>query len=276
MFVRKHILDLQRKGILKHGSVPMPAKERQELLRWVPSVLEGIANPMMFEFHWEDSGIWLDDIYNTHYPDVGDEEWSEGIRSPVPHEHVWLQTKVKHPELLDFYYIWIIQRRGMFGYRATSLTFIEGTLGYSGIYFELFPYGTPDRQVRVQSVCGWYATEYEIEEYYDQARSLARFLNILTRRETELSIEQPSDRLNKRRLEKGKEPVAVRTTVRIDTKYLRRAGRTRPGTHASRVEHFRRAHTRLLPDGRRVPVRSAIVNAGTSDDGPEPQNFFIS
>lgn len=280
MSVRREILELNRSGRLRWGSVPLPPRDVEELRRSMPDVISAVANPEIFEFDWQDAAISLDDGYDTHYPTVDDWEWLEGIASPVPHPFIWLQTRVLDPHGDgDRFYIWNIERKGMCGYSATPLVYHQGILSYFGTYFELDPSGVdPDGRrgrVTVFNSLESYDREYEIEEFFRQSATLARFFRLLNLPGAEIEIWEPEEKLNRARIRKGKEPLAIRKTVRIDSAALLRRRNGAGSKHASPAEHFRRAHPRRLPNGRTTNVRNCIVNPGRGPEDPTPQDFTV-
>jgi hypothetical protein len=282
MSTRNRILDLYRSGQLRFTSVPLPEHDTRLLRGLMPDVLEKIANPAIFEFSWEDSGIALDNDFEVYYPDVDDNEWKEALQCPLPHPYIWLETGVRDPELHnDRAYIWYIERRNERGYVATPLVFQQNTVSYFGVYFELDPdgidnFGVPGR-VTVYNCLESYAREYELDEFFRQADMLARFFRILCLPDAQIETAEPNERRNRTRVRNGKDPIAVRRTVRIDKAALIASLGARTGqTHASPSEHFRRAHQRHLRNGRVVNVRDCIVNQGQSANGPVPQDFVVS
>jgi len=282
MSTRNQILDLYRNGRLQFTSVPLPPHDQRELLRRTPDIMEKIRNPQIFEFAWDDSGVWLDENFDAHYPDVDDHEWTDAVRCPVPHPYVWIETRVRDPRFHeDRVYIWYVERRSGGGYAATPLVLFRNMLSYFGTYFELDPdgvdsFGIPGKVV-VYNCLESYAREYEIDEFFRQADTLARFFRILCLPKAQIETVSPDERRNRTRLKKGKEPLAVRKTVRIDDGALRETLNTKSGTgHASPAEHFRRAHQRHLRNGRVVNVRDCVVNRGQSANGPLPQDFVVS
>ncbi len=246
----------------------------------MPDVLREINNPEIFEFEWEQSGISLDDQHDTHYPQIEDWEWLEGIACPVPHPFIWLQTRVTDPAGGDDrFYIWNIQRQGMCGYSATPLLYHSGILSYFGTYFELDPEEIDQDgrigRVTVANCLESYAAEYEMDEFFGQAAALSRFFRILSHPDAEIEVWEPGVKLNRARLRKGKEALLARRTVKIDSAALQRRLNHARSTHSSPAEHHRRAHTRVLADGRKVSVRNCVVNPGRSPAGPPPQVFTV-
>lgn len=282
MPVRNQILDLHRSNKLNYGAVPLSTEDQQLLIDHIPGVLDRMANPDIFEFKWEDAGIWLDNDLLVHYPDIDDQEWEEAVKCPVPHPVIWVETNVRDPQNQDDRtYIWHIEREGLCGYKATPLIFYRDTLFYSGIFFELDPEAVDNFGVRGSVTISYllesYARDYDLEEYFRQADTLARLFRILSLPKVQVTIWEPPAKLNKARRKRGREPLATRKIVSIDTADLEVA-RSGPNgtTHALPTEHFRRAHQRHLRNGRVVSVRECIVNKGTSETGAVPQDFRVS
>ncbi|MEX4008477.1 hypothetical protein [Neoaquamicrobium sediminum] len=282
MSARSRILELHRTGQLRFTSVPLPESDSRLLRSLMPGILEKMANPDTFEFSWENSGIELDDELDVYYPDVDDDEWKAAIKCPIPHPYIWVETGVRDPRLHDDRaYSWFIERTDERGYVATPLVFYKDTVSYFGVYFEMDPDGVDDfgipGRVTVYNCLESYAQEYELDEFFRQADVLARFFRILCLPATQIETVEPNERRNRTRVRNGKVAIAVRRTVRIDTEALRETLGSRTGqTHASPVEHFRRAHQRHLRNGRVVNVRDCIVNRGQSANGPIPQAFVVS
>jgi len=282
MPVRNQILKLHRSKKLKFGGVPVSAADQHKLRHHIPSVLDRIANPEIFEFRWEDAGIWMSDNDLVHYPDVDDQEWQEAVKCPVPHPFVWVEVGVNYPQNQgERIYIWYIERIGISGYTATPLIFARDTLMYSGISFELDPDTVDDfgiqGSVTIRYLVESYARDYDLAEYFGQADTLARFFRILCLPKAQVMISEPHGKLNKARLKRGREPLSIRRTVRIDSADLATTHSGGTGmTHASPTEHFRRAHQRHLRNGRSVSVRECIVNKGTTDTGAVPQQFSVN
>jgi hypothetical protein len=75
---------------------------------------------------------------------------------------------------------------------------------------------------------------------------------------------------NQRRSKKGQRPLPAH--YRVDAaEYITALGGTSPareagGTHASPIPHLRRAHERVLADGRRIWIPSALVNVRSEGD----------
>ena len=79
-------------------------------------------------------------------------------------------------------------------------------------------------------------------------------------------IDRPAPiKLNKARAKQGKFPIPPHAAV-LTKDYVsafqtaRASGHAEKGTHASPIAHWRRAHKRMLADGRIIPVRSSKVN----------------
>jgi hypothetical protein len=78
-------------------------------------------------------------------------------------------------------------------------------------------------------------------------------------------VDKPAPvRLNKARTKRGQWQIPAHTAV-LTKDYVTafraaHSGHSEKGTHASPVAHWRRAHKRILADGRVVPVRSSKVN----------------
>lgn len=282
MSTRNRILDLYRNERLQFTTVPLPEQDTRLLQGLMPDILEKIANQAIFEFSWEDSDIKLDNDLDVYYPNVDDNEWTEALRCPLPHPYIWLETGVRDPWLHnDRTYIWYIERKNECGYGAIPLVFHLDTISYSGIYFELDPdgvdeYGIPGK-VSIYNRLESYKREYDLDEFYRQADTLARFFRILCLPNARIETVEPNERRNRTRVRNGKDPVVARKTVRIDKEALLESLSALTGqTHASPVEHFRRAHRRRYKNGHVGNVRDCIVNRGRSVNGPLPQDFVVS
>jgi hypothetical protein len=75
---------------------------------------------------------------------------------------------------------------------------------------------------------------------------------------------------NQRRSRKGHRPLPAHYKVDA-AEYITALGGTSPardagGTHASPIPHLRRAHERVLADGRRIWIPSALVNVRSEGD----------
>lgn len=93
---------------------------------------------------------------------------------------------------------------------------------------------------------------------------------ILNTRGCSIDHKQAPKLENHRRTRMGQQPLPAH--YRVDaTEYITALGGTSParnagGTHASPIPHLRRAHERVLADGRRIWIPSALVNVRSEGD----------
>lgn len=93
---------------------------------------------------------------------------------------------------------------------------------------------------------------------------------ILNTRGCSVSLKRAPALSNKRQVRKGMYPTPARYDVDT-TEYLtalsaKRKSNDCGGTHASPMPHLRRAHERILANGQRIWVSSALVNVRNQDD----------
>jgi len=282
MTIRNEILQLHRESRLVYGGVPMPPDDELRVFGMMPDILRRISDPDIFEFAWQGSGISIDAEYLVHYPTVEEWEWEEAMTCPVPHPHIWIETEVSAPHgAPDRIYIWDVTRDEGQGFTATPLVFDPG--GHCLFYFATYLVVNRNEiddlgrrgTVKVFNGLRKYADDFEIDEFYEHANMLARFLRILCHPKVIIDTKPAEDRLNRNRARRGKEPIVHRRTVRISEDALQyRAGGTGAG-HASPKEHHRRAHKRRYANGRETTVRECVVNKGHGPELPLPQNFAV-
>lgn len=283
MRVRNRILQLHRANRLGYGSVPLLGGEDQQwLMSVVPQVLNHMADADIFEFVWRDSGIRIDEDYLVHYPDVEEWEWDEAMTCPVPHRHIWIETAVANPEgTRDRIYIWDVMREES-GFTATPLLFDEETnsLAHFGTIIAVDTVAIDDLgrrgTVKVYNALNDYAEDYEIDEFYEQANMLARFIRMLCHPKVIVEAQAADPGVNRERRRRGREAIARRQTIWISEDAFRfESSKTASGTHASPKEHYRRAHKRRYADGRETEVRDCVVNRGQGPVPPLPQHFSV-
>lgn len=77
-----------------------------------------------------------------------------------------------------------------------------------------------------------------------------------------------SEKLNRVRKARGKEPIASVVEVKLSKQWRSQSG---TGTHASPRPHWRRGHVRTLQSGKRVPVQPHMVMG----DAPLPKELIV-
>ena len=93
---------------------------------------------------------------------------------------------------------------------------------------------------------------------------------ILNTRGCSIDLKQAPSIANKRRVRQGKHPLPAHYDVDA-AEYLtalrtERDSQDRGGTHASPIPHLRRAHERVLGNGKRIWVSSSLVNVRNEGD----------
>jgi hypothetical protein len=84
---------------------------------------------------------------------------------------------------------------------------------------------------------------------------------ILSTKNIPVRVEEVSEKLNKKRVASGKQPL-VRVTHVDSSRYHAAIKNTREkGTHASPVPHMRRGHLRTYADGHQIWIKDMLVNA---------------
>ncbi|OJH54713.1 hypothetical protein ATN81_11825 [Agrobacterium pusense] len=279
---RNRILQLDRANRLEYGTVPLPPEDERRLLLMLPDILRRIADPDIFEFAWQDSGIRIDDDYLVHYPTVEEWEWEEAMTCPVPHPHVWIETAAVGPDgANDRVYIWDVTRDGARGFTATPLVFDQqaNTLTHFGtsIVVEQNEIDDLGRRgtVKVFNALTQYANDYETDEFYEHANMLARLFRMLCHPKAIVEAAPADERVNRERRRRGRETIAPQRTVRISEDAFQYRGSNAASGHASPKEHYRRAHKRRYADGRETTVRECVVNRGQGGVPPLPQHFSV-
>jgi hypothetical protein len=101
---------------------------------------------------------------------------------------------------------------------------------------------------------------------------LVTMLRLLADASVPVEYRQAPERLNKHRVKQGKHPIPAYTVVdsRDYVTNFSHHGKpvkgNRNGTHASPIAHWRKAHKRVLADGRIIPVKSSKVNWRSSEE----------
>ena len=282
MSARSRIIKLHKKGRLEvvHPDLrPVPGTDVDGFCRKVTS---GILSNDVFEFCWPRSDIWIDEQARTHYPHIGDDELREAVRSPVPHEQIWLETDVWGTDGRCVTYGWLIEQLGTRGFRAFPVVLNGDRLAVSGATIQFEPEGYVEGdelpEMRLSIVFCNYESYGEPEEFKDQCEVISRFMRILSHPRAIIDLEDAGLRapgIDRTRISHEVSVLPRRATVRIDPEaYKVEHHAEDPERHRSPAEHHRRAHTRRLPDGRVILVRNCVVNPGKGAPGL-PQQYVV-
>ncbi|MGO6692527.1 hypothetical protein ACCS54_18780 [Rhizobium johnstonii] len=280
MRTRNLIVNLARSNRLIFTTLRMSISSERVVLRDGPRLFASISDPKIFEFHWPNSGVRIDEQGLSHYPDVGKEEWDDGLDCPVPHPHIWLEADTEDASGKSRKFIWDIRRQSESTFEATPLVFHGQTLTYPGMSFKVHRHEVSEDGIRggveIEGLAPEYEKIYDIEEFFDHARLLVRFLRILCLPQTVNKIEEPNPKMNADRIKRKREPLATHTQIIIDPAAITVAyANGIVGTHASPNPHNRRAHVRRLPRGGVTQVRECVVGQKSPDTSPEPQDFRV-
>ncbi|ACP24472.1 hypothetical protein NGR_c06790 [Sinorhizobium fredii NGR234] len=277
--MRNKIMKLAERNRLNFSHLPLPPQEEMALRRLFPEALEKLLSPDVFEFTWEDAGIWVDANERTHYPDVPQDEVLDATEFPVPHEKIVIQTRVPREGSAESdTFLWYVEQRPH-GRIAIPFVFRDDTLSFFGTTL-LF-----DRRVRDVNGAPMFGCHcpkghrkiYDEDEFYDHNRMLLRFLRILCLPQVVVEVFEVDEGINRARARRGRAPLPRRSVVRIAPEAIRYiVPQDAPVEVAPRelvAPHYRRAHMRTLRSGRRVPVRSCVVNG--NGEMPAPQDFHV-
>ena len=91
-----------------------------------------------------------------------------------------------------------------------------------------------------------------------------------------IELEGAPEKLNAKRIKKGKPPISdIRVvTIRIGGKHYHVSGHEKD-THASPRLHWRRGHLRRLPSGEIIAVSPCLVGAANHGDLPKPKEYIV-
>lgn len=278
--MRNKIVNLLERKQLTVKHLPLPPSEEEALRATFASVVQKLVDPTVFEFEWEDCGIWIDLSERTHYPEPDFSELMDAATHPVPHEKMLIETKVPRASGEIDIFMWYIERT-VHGYVAAPMVFREREreLSNFGIFLDfdrryLAENGLPVFSHRCPPS---HTALYSEEELSDHHRIILRFLRILCLPGVAIAEITPDPELNRARARRRRSSLSGRKVVRIAPEAIRiRAALARNPDQQPRgpvASHHRRAHVRRLASGRSVHVRNCIINE--TDVGPAPQQFQV-
>lgn len=126
------ITKLLEKDRLFMAHLPLPPDEAANVRRMYPGAVAKLVDPEVFEFTWENSGIFIDAEELTHYPKVSEEEVQDAVQCPVPHDKIVIHTQVPREGVHNpASYIWHVEATEN-GYIAPPFVFADQTLSYFG------------------------------------------------------------------------------------------------------------------------------------------------
>lgn len=277
--MRNKILKLVERNRLSFSHLPLPREEEIAVRRLLPHAVAKLLSPDVFEFTWEGAGISVDANERTHYPEVPQDEVLDAIDFPVPHEKIVVQTRVpragsNEPDT----FMWYVEQEPH-GYTAVPFVFRDDTLSFFGttLWFDR-RYRNENGDPMFGCRCpNGHTKRYDEDEFYDHHRMLLRFFRILGLPQTVVEVFEADERMNRARVRRGRAPVPRRSVVRIAPEAVRYVAPEVPAALLAPREpaapHYRRAHLRTLPSGRRVLVRSCVVNR--NGGMPAPQDFHV-
>jgi hypothetical protein len=282
------ITKLLEKDRLFMAHLPLPPDEAASVRRMSPDAVAKLVDPEVFEFTWENSGIFVDADELTHYPKVSEKEVQDAVQCPVPHDKIVIHTQVTREGFNNpASYIWHVEATEN-GYIATPFVFADQTLSYFGttlIFDRRYtnPDGSPAFGCRTPAS---HPVIYDKEELLEHHCMLLRFLRILCLPQAVIEEIEPTAQQNRARARRGRPPLPRRRIVRIAPEAIQRIalpaeneGIPEPNAvenaRAPVVAHHRRAHLRRLSSGRLVRIRSCIVNDRGHGALPPPQDFHV-
>jgi len=118
--------------------------------------------------------------------------------------------------------------------------------------------------------------ELEVKFSQETVNDLVALVAMLDAEGIERREEIAPNRLNEKRIKRGKPPIKDCTTIfiKVGKKVVKASGENIHGTHASPRCHWRRGHLRHLPSGEIVKVRPCMVNVGSGEE-PANKNYVI-
>ena len=126
-----------------------------------------------------------------------------------------------------------------------------------------------------------YTEEDRIRTLGSLADGLAASCMVLSTKGIKVRIEEPSPKLNAKRLRQGKPLLRAVTFVDARTYYEAAARTVQGGHHASPVPHLRRGHIRHLTDGRKFRdgrtekwINSMLINCQSLSDIHPPRDHY--
>lgn len=107
-----------------------------------------------------------------------------------------------------------------------------------------------------------HGTDHSLEVVRARWALAATVFNLLTCGNVQVVDHLAPEKLNAKRVVRGKSPLYSFKTLCLQVPNLRRDGAALGGAHAPPRLHLRRGHIRQLSDGRRVWVQSCVVGSG--------------